>query len=184
MSFVIAVPEAVTNAAANLASLGSTISTANAAAAAPTTGMLAAAGDEVSEAIAALFSQYASGYQALGAQAAAFHAELVRTLSAGAGAYAAAEAANAGPLQTLEQDVLGAINAPTNLLLGRPLIGNGANGFTNADGVGRPGSQCHDRYGERGEQRPLQHRELRLLADADLHLVQHRRRHHHLRQIT
>src|SRR5690348_3863886 len=104
MSFVIAVPEAVTNAAANLASLGSTISTANAAAAAPTTGMLAAAGDEVSEAIAALFSQYASGYQALGAQAAAFHAELVRTLNAGAGAYAAAEAANAGPLQTLEQD--------------------------------------------------------------------------------
>jgi hypothetical protein len=141
MSFVIAAPEMVTDAATRLASLGSTISAANAAAAAPTTGVLAAGADEVSAAISALFSQHASTFQALSlsAQAAAFHAQLVQTLNAGAGAYAATEAANAGPLQTLEENVLGVINAPTELALGRPLIGNGTNGTTNAQGVGTPG---------------------------------------------
>jgi len=139
MSFVIVAPEMVADAATNLASLGSTISAANAAAAAPTTGVAAAAGDEVSAAIATMLSQYASAYQGMGAQAAALHARLVQTLNAGAGAYAAADAANAAPLQTLEQDVLGAINAPTNTLLGRPLIGNGSNGTTDAEGVGTSG---------------------------------------------
>src|ERR1700730_1906366 len=100
---------------------------------------LAAADDEVSAAIAMVFSRYATGYQALSAQAAAFHAQLVQTLNAGAGAYAATEAANANPLQTLEQDVLGVINAPTNTLLGRPLIGHGADGTTTAHGIGTPG---------------------------------------------
>src|ERR1700730_15326637 len=126
MSFVIAVPEMVTDAATRLASLGSTISAANAAAAAPTTGMVAAGADEVSAAIASLFSQQAAAYQALSGQAAAFHAQLVQTLNAGAGAYAATEAANAGPLQTLEQNVqileqniLDAVNGPSELALGR-----------------------------------------------------------------
>jgi PGRS repeats len=53
-------------------------------------------------------------------------------LNAGAGAYASTEAANAAaaanPWQTVQQDVLNLINAPTELLLGRPLIGNGTNG--------------------------------------------------------
>jgi PE family len=139
MSLMFAVPEVMTDATTSLASLGSTINAAHSAAAAPTTAMLAAAEDEVSTAIAATFSSYASAYQALSAQAAAFHAQLVQTLNAGADAYAATEAANATPLDTLEQDVLGLINAPTNTLLGRPLIGNGANGITNAQGVGTPG---------------------------------------------
>jgi PE family len=134
-----AVPEVMTGATTTLANLGSTIDAAHAAAAAPTTAMLAAAEDEVSTAIAATFSSYGSAYRALSAQAAAFHAQLVQTLNAGAGAYAATEAANATPLDTLEQDVLGLINAPTNTLLGRPLIGDGANGITNAQGVGTPG---------------------------------------------
>jgi hypothetical protein len=107
MSFVIAVPEIVTDAATRLASLGSTISAANVAATPPTTGMVAAGADEVSAAIAMLFSEQASAFQALTAQGAAFHAQLVQTLNAGAGAYAATEAANAGPLQTLEQQVQG-----------------------------------------------------------------------------
>ncbi|ORV81710.1 hypothetical protein AWC11_24425 [Mycobacterium interjectum] len=139
MSFVFAVPEVVTDAATSLQNLGSTIDAAHAAAALPTTGVLAAAEDEVSAAIAALFSQQGSAYQALSAQAAAFHTQLVQTLNAGAGAYAAAEAANAAPLQSLEQDALFVINAPTNALLGRPLIGNGVNGTTTAQGVGTPG---------------------------------------------
>ena len=48
-------------------------------------------------------------------------------MSVGAGAYAATEASNASPLQTLEQDVLAVINAPTETFLGRPLIGDGTN---------------------------------------------------------
>lgn len=150
MSFVIAIPEMVTDAATNLESLGSTITAAHAAAAGSTTEVLAAAGDEVSAAIATVFSQHGSAYQALSAQAAAIHAQLVQTLNAGAGAYAATEAANVNPLQILQQDVLGLINAPSNSLLGRPLIGNGANGTTNAHGVGTPGGAGGLLYGNGG----------------------------------
>lgn len=89
--------------------------------------MIAAGADEVSAGIAALFGAHARAYQALSAQAAAFHAQFVQALNAGAGSYAAAEGANASPLQTVQQDALNAINAPTQALLGRPLIGNGAN---------------------------------------------------------
>ncbi len=129
MSFVSVAPEIVVAAATDLAGIGSAISAANAAAAAPTTAVLAAGADEVSAAIAALFSGHAQAYQALSAQAAAFHQQFVQTLAGGAGAYAAAEA-------QVEQQLLAAINAPTQALLGRPLIGNGADG---APGTGQAG---------------------------------------------
>jgi PE family protein len=85
MSFVIAAPEIMTSAATDLAIIGSNVNVANAAAAAPTTGVLAAAGDEVSAAIAAVFSAHGQGFQALGAQAAVFHEQFVQALTAGAG---------------------------------------------------------------------------------------------------
>ena len=53
------------------------ISEANLAATAPTTAVMAAAGDEVSAAIAALFSAHGQGFQALSARAAAFHSQFV-----------------------------------------------------------------------------------------------------------
>jgi PE family len=56
MSFVMAVPEMFSSAASDLASLGSTVGAANASAAARTTSIAAAAGDEVSVAIAALLT--------------------------------------------------------------------------------------------------------------------------------
>ena len=127
MSFVIAAPEFVTAAASDLANVGSTISTANAAAAAPTTGVLAAGADEVSATVATLFDAHGQAYQAISAQTAAFHQQFVQLINSGAGSYAAAEAANASPLQSTQQDLLAAINAPTQAALGRPLIGNGAN---------------------------------------------------------
>jgi len=65
MSFVIAAPELVTAAASDLASIGSTISAANAAAVAPTAGVVAAGAEEVSAAVAALFGTHAQAYQAL-----------------------------------------------------------------------------------------------------------------------
>src|SRR5271168_4205599 len=117
MSFVIAIPEAVATAATGLAGIGSTISAANAAAAAPTTVLLAAAADEVSAAIAAEFGTHGQAYQAISAQAEAFHNQFVQALNSAAGAYAATEAASASPLQILQQDVLGLINAPTEALV-------------------------------------------------------------------
>ncbi|WP_139830905.1 PE family protein, partial [Mycobacterium paraense] len=128
MSLLIAAPEFMNAAATDLANIGSAVSAANAAAAGPTTAVLAAAQDEVSTAVAALFSGHGQAFQALSAQAAAFHAEFVQALGGAAGAYTATEAANASPLQTAWQDVRGVINTPTELLLGTPLIGKGING--------------------------------------------------------
>src|ERR1700677_4215062 len=143
MSFVIAAPEAVASAASSVANIGSAIGEANAAAVAPTTGVAAAAEDEVSAAIAALFSGHAQEFQALSTQAAAFHTEFVQLINGGAAQYAAAEAANASPLQPL----LNAINAPTEALVGRPLIGNGVNG---APGTGANGGGGGVSYGNGG----------------------------------
>ncbi|WP_459797630.1 PE family protein, partial [Mycobacterium riyadhense] len=138
-SFVIAAPEALAAASRDLTGIGSTISAANSVAAASTTELLAAGGDEVSVAIARLFGSYARDYQALTAQSAVFHDQFVRALAAGGGAYAATEAVNASPLQVLEQEILNLINAPTNILFGRPLIGNGADGAPGTGQGGRPG---------------------------------------------
>ncbi|OBI14057.1 hypothetical protein A5712_03770 [Mycobacterium sp. E2327] len=136
MTFLIAAPATVAAAATELAGIGSTLTAAHALAAAGTTAVLPAAADEVSAAIASLFSGYGRSYQSLNARAATFSQRFVQALNGAATAYAAAEAANASPLQALEEEVLGLINAPTNAMLGRPLIGNGADG---APGTGQPG---------------------------------------------
>jgi hypothetical protein len=135
MSIVIVGPEALTAAASDLTSLGSTISAANAGAAPPTTALLAAGIDEVSAAIAALFGAHGQAYQALSAQAAAFHQEFVHALTAGASSYAATESTAASPLQS----VLDTINAPVQAATGRPLIGNGTNGAAGTGAAGGPG---------------------------------------------
>ncbi len=122
MSYMIAVPDMLSSAAGDLASIGSSINASTRAAAAATTRLLPAAADEVSAHIAALFSGHGEGYQAIARQMAAFHDQFTLALTSSAGAYASAEATN------VEQQVLGLINAPTQALLGRPLIGNGADG--------------------------------------------------------
>lgn len=117
MSFVTAAPEMLATAAQNVANIGTSLSAANATAAASTTSVLAAGADEVSQAIARLFSDYATHYQSLNAQAAAFHHSFVQTLNAAGGAYSSAEAANASA-QALEQNLLAVINAPAQALFG------------------------------------------------------------------
>jgi len=72
-------------------SIGSALNAANLAAAVPTTGLAAAAADEVSAAVAALLAKYGQEYQALGARASAFGQQFWQALSAGAGSYVAAE---------------------------------------------------------------------------------------------
>ena len=127
-SFVFAVPAELAAASTNLAGLGSSIRAANAGAAGATTQLMVAAEDEISSAIATLFGGHGQEYQLLSSQVAAYHDQFVRALSSGGLMYGAADAAAASPLQTLEQNILGLINAPTNTFLGRPLIGDGANG--------------------------------------------------------
>jgi hypothetical protein len=92
MSMLLAVPEALIAAASDVAGIGSTLSMANTAAAAPTTSVLPAAADEVSTQVAALFSQHGQGYQQLSARAAAFHQQFVQAMTTSAGSYTAAEA--------------------------------------------------------------------------------------------
>ncbi|WP_055372652.1 PE domain-containing protein, partial [Mycobacterium tuberculosis] len=117
------------------ARIGSAINTANTAAAA-TTQVLAAAQDEVSTAIAALFGSHGQHYQAISAQVAAYQQRFVLALSQASSTYAVAEAASATPLQQIEQALLGVINTPTEALVGRKLIGDGAHG---APGTGQAG---------------------------------------------
>ncbi len=124
----------------DLASIGSTVSAASAAASAPTVAILAAGADEVSIAVAALFGMHGQAYQALSVQASAFHQQFVQALTAGAYSYASAEAAAVTPLQQL----VDVINAPFRSALGRPLIGNGANG---KPGTGQDGGAGGLLYG-------------------------------------
>lgn len=133
MLYVVASPDLMTAAATNLAEIGSAISTANGAAALPTVEVVAAAADEVSTQIAALFGAHARSYQTLSTQAAAFHSRFVQALTTAAASYASVEAANASPLQV----ALDVINAPAQTLLGRPLIGNGADGSTPVQAAGQ-----------------------------------------------
>jgi tRNA G26 N,N-dimethylase Trm1 len=95
MSFVTTQPEMLTFAAGQLQGIGTAIAAQNAAVAAPTTGLIPAAADEVSALTAAQFASHAQMYQAVSAQAAAMHEMFVRVLSASAGSYATTEAANA-----------------------------------------------------------------------------------------
>ena len=95
MSFVTTQPELLTVAAASLQGIGSAMTAGNAAVAAPTTGVVPAAADEVSALTSAQFAAHAQMYQAVSAQAAAIHEMFVNTLGTSAASYAATEAANA-----------------------------------------------------------------------------------------
>jgi PE family len=95
MSFVTTQPEQLAAAAGDLAGIGEQMNAQNVAAAAPTTGVVPAAADEVSALTAAQFAAHAQLYQAVSTQAAAIHEMFVNTLGTSANSYAATEAANA-----------------------------------------------------------------------------------------
>jgi hypothetical protein len=94
MSFVTAIPAALTAASGDLAGVGSVMTAQNAAVSGPTTGVAPAAADVVSALIATQFAAHAQMYQTVGAMAAEVHDSLVSTLALDAGSYAATEAAN------------------------------------------------------------------------------------------
>jgi hypothetical protein len=95
MTFVTTQPEILTAAASQLQGIGTALTARNAAAAAPTRGVVPAAADEVSGLTATQFSAHAALYQAVSAQAAAIHDFFVQVLGASAASYASTEAANA-----------------------------------------------------------------------------------------
>ncbi len=78
--------------AAEVDGIGSAINAANEAATAPTSGLLAPAADEVSEAVADLFRLYGQEYQAAVRQGGLLYNEFAHALAAAENAYAAAEA--------------------------------------------------------------------------------------------
>lgn len=115
MSFVTVVPESVEQAVGQLENIGSALSAANGAAAASTTRVLPAGADEVSAAIASLFSSHAQAYQALNAQAEAFHTEFTNLLNAGVDSYVGTEIANIHvasgvTVQSIFNDIVSALN--------------------------------------------------------------------------
>lgn len=109
-SYVIAAPEALALASGELTKIEEAIRGAAAAAAPSTTNIASAAADEVSAAVAKFFGGYATELQALTAKTTLFQSEFERALSAAGAAYAAAEAANAAPLQGLLQQVGSALS--------------------------------------------------------------------------
>ena len=150
MSYLIAVPESLATAVADTARIEALLGTANTSARASTTAVVAAAEDEVSTAIATVFSHQAQQFHALSAQASAFHSQFTQNLNSAGSAYAAAEAANASPLAAMVSGAQSlAVFSPFAAATGRPLIGNGANGTT-INGVGTAGAPGGWLYGNGG----------------------------------
>ena len=142
-SQVIAVPDAIAVASGELAGIGEAIRDAATAAAPSTTGIVAAAEDEVSAAIAKCFGGYADEFHAVTAQAGLFHAHFVSALSGSGAAYAAGEAGNVSLLvKGVEQEFFDkGVFSPFTYLTGQPLFGKGAVGpaVTGSTGPGLGG---------------------------------------------
>lgn len=149
MSFLFASSRGLTAAVSDLTGIGAVIDAANSTATAPTAELIAAAADEVSVQIAALFSGHSRGYRSVSAEAAALHAQFVRALTG-------------APTRTpwrkpptprfcsssrIRCSVLSM--RPPQALLGRPLIGDGANGQT-VNGVGQAGGAGGILFGNGG----------------------------------
>ncbi|MEB3023544.1 PE family protein [[Mycobacterium] crassicus] len=94
MSFVSAMPEELTATAADLRGIGDALVAQSAAAAAPTTGVIPAAADEVSALTAVQFARHAQMYQEISKRAAVVHEMFVSTLQRSAQSYAMTDAAN------------------------------------------------------------------------------------------
>jgi hypothetical protein len=128
MSFVTTQPEALAYAAGKLQTLGSAMAAESAAAAAPTTGVVPAATDEVSALQAAIFGAYGSLYQSVNAQATTIHEFFVHTLGASAGSYAATESTNsAATASRLSGGISGLLSPAAHAAGADPPGGNLAN---------------------------------------------------------
>ncbi|MDT5221367.1 MAG: hypothetical protein QOF15_3472 [Mycobacterium sp.] len=98
MSYVVAQPPGLTAAATELTGIGSVIDAAAVAAAAPTTGIMSAAADEVSAAIANLFGGFGLEFQTISSQFGGLYEGLVQRLTTTVEYYANAESINTAAL--------------------------------------------------------------------------------------
>ena len=116
MSYLTVSPDLMATAAASLEEIRSAIGAASAAATLPTTGLAAAAADEVSEAVAALFGTYGAQYQTVVGQVGSLQQQFAQKVAAGALAYAQTESA----IQSLltGSGGIGTAAAVNNLILG------------------------------------------------------------------
>jgi hypothetical protein len=117
-AYVLTRPKVMAAAAADVAAIGTTLDEATAAVAGRTTGVVAAAADEVSEAVANLFSAYGQEWRALIGRAAALHNAFAEALTAGGNAYANAEATGAAALAATGGSMSTATDPPVTFVLG------------------------------------------------------------------
>lgn len=115
MSFMITNPDLMAAAVDELQSAGSVLAATNAAAAAPTIGVLPPAADTVSARAAALLDAHAQQYQALSTQAEAFQNRFVQTLKAAQNFYAETEASNTAAMSSATSPTT--TTSPTNIAL-------------------------------------------------------------------
>ncbi|MDP7703646.1 MULTISPECIES: PE family protein [unclassified Mycobacterium] len=122
MSAVVAVPDLLAQAATQVTSIGGVLESASGTAAASTQALPPAAADEVSAAVAQLFSRFGQDYQYAADQAAAYSQQFVQHLTAAANSYASVEAANvsvlapaAAGIPTLDQIFSSLVSTVTGL---------------------------------------------------------------------
>ncbi|WP_131806154.1 PE family protein, partial [Mycobacterium alsense] len=148
MSYVVVTPDALTAAAANVGTINSSLSAANAAADLPFIFVPGSAGDQVSKAIATLFTEVGEEFQKLLKEATAVAAQIEQALNQAGEAFRAAEVLSiqvltpslwpaavadaSGPAPPPRTDPLGTVmyelNQTGRTLIGAPLFYNGANG--------------------------------------------------------
>ncbi|MHA7649246.1 PecA family PE domain-processing aspartic protease [Mycobacterium sp. ML4] len=136
MALVLVSPDVFASATTDLENLGSAVKSINLSAALPTGELAAASADEVSQAIATLFAEHGRQYQAAAGQFTTSYEQFLTRLLESAREYVAAEIAVTQYLASTGSHL---VNDPVLQVTGRPLFGDGANGYTNAQGVGTAG---------------------------------------------
>lgn len=119
MPYVIVTPESMTATATEIATIGSTLEEAHQVVAPSILAVAPAAADEVSAAIAQLFSEQAQEYQQAAAEATAYQERFVQNLQSSAESYAGVEELIASLLRGLHAEVAYYDNA--RLALGQML---------------------------------------------------------------
>src|SRR5277367_1043550 len=114
MGILTTIPAELTAAAQQLESIGNSLTTQVAAAAAPTTSLAPAASDQVSLLQSGIFSSYGTLYQQIAAEAKVIQEQFTSTLGLSSGTYTDSEASNAAA--TTAQSMLGNLST----LLGGP----------------------------------------------------------------
>lgn len=136
MSFLFVTEESLGSATTDLERIGATLNPWHSAVVASFSGLTPASADEISAAVATFFTEHGRQYQAVAGQFAQSYEQFLLRLLETTRLYVGAEVAIARQLASSASHF---VNDPVLGITGRPLFGDGANGYTNAQGVGTPG---------------------------------------------